>query len=441
MQQYNFNTTAIDPSLGVNSFLNAMRVGQDTRANQQAYDANVQNQDIAKRNYDYQLGVRDRLAQLQPKIGTDANARLEYFSLLEPEKAKIMSAEINKQQQDQRDSGATIALQAVMAAKNGDFETAQKLLTNRADAYEAGGNTDAATKLRAQAANIQKDPAVVSMLETGALFSSPEIFQNYLKQNSQPSENKLREGQAAEAFAKATESPSNIAKNQAQADQAEADARLKNIEALYKGTGTLTPIERAAAEKDLRDEFLQNPQYKAYQVASVARDAMHTASPNGAGDLNLIYNLNKILDPNSIVLPSEFSNAAATGGLPATIMSYMQKLQGNGMLPAEVRNQLIAEADKMMATKESQLAQIKKGITGIVDRRGLNAANIFYDDAGNAQPAVSGGGVPPAAATGASSAFNPTALTITKPDGTVLKYTDKSAFDTDMATLRARGVR
>jgi hypothetical protein len=382
MQQYNFTTTAVDPSIATTSFINAMRAGQDTRANQQAYDANTQNQDIAKKNYDYQLGLRNRLAELQPKIGTDANARLEYFSLLEPEKAKIISAEINKQQQDQRDGGATIALQAVTAIKSGNIPAAQKLLTDRAAGYEAAGNTDAATRLRAQAANLQ-DPAVVSMLETGALFSSPEIFQNYLKQNSQPSENKYREGQAAEAFAKATESPSNIAQNMARADEAKANARLKEIETLYKGTGTLTPIERAGAEQALRDELLQNPQYKSFQIAKVAVDSMKVASANGAGDLNLIYNLNKILDPNSVVRESEFANAASTGGLPANIMSYVSKLSGNGMLPDNVRKQLINEAERMLIEKENQIAGVKNGITGIAKRRGLATENIFYDDAGN----------------------------------------------------------
>jgi hypothetical protein len=420
MQQYNFTTTAVDPSIATTSFINAMRAGQDTRANQQTYDVNTQNQEIAKRNYDYQLGVRDRLAQLQPEIGTNANARLEYFSLLEPEKAKIISAEINKQQQDQRDGGATIALQAVTAIKSGNIPAAQKLLTDRATGYEAAGNTDAATRLRAQAANLQ-DPAVVSMLETGALFSSPEIFQNYLKQNSQPSENKLREGQATEAAAKATESPSNIAKNQAQADEAKSNTRLKDIEALYKGTGTLTPIERAGAEQALRDELLQNPQYKSFQIAKVAVDSMKVASANGAGDLNLIYNLNKILDPNSVVRESEFANAASTGGLPANIMSYVSKLSGNGMLPDNVRKQLINEAERMLIEKENQIAGVKNGITGIAKRRGLATENIFYDDANNGKTTET-------KQSSQKGYFDANKMTITGPDGTIYKYSDVTKF-------------
>jgi hypothetical protein len=190
---------------------------------------------------------------------------------------------------------------------------------------------------------------------------------------------------------------------------------------LYKGTGTLTPIERAGAEQALRDELLQNPQYKSFQIAKVAVDSMKVASANGAGDLNLIYNLNKILDPNSVVRESEFANAASTGGLPANIMSYVSKLSGNGMLPDNVRKQLINEAERMLIEKENQIAGVKNGITGIAKRRGLATENIFYDDANNGKTTET-------KQSSQKGYFDANKMTITGPDGTIYKYSDVTKF-------------
>jgi hypothetical protein len=393
MQQYNFNTTAIDPSLGVNSFLNAMRAGQDIRTNQQAYDANAQNQDLAKRNYDYQLEIRNRLAELQPKIGTDANARLEYLSLLEPEKAKIISAEVNKQQQDQRDSGATIALQAVMAAKNGDFEAAQKLLTNRADAYEAGGNTDAATKLRAQAANIQKDPAVVSMLETGALYASPDIFQNYLKQNSQPSENKLREGQAAEASAKATESPSNIAKNQAQARTYDATAALDELQAKYSGNGKLmNPKDVLQAEADFRKEYSTQTAYfqQVHQYYSNVLASPVSGGATGASDIALVYNFMKMLDPTSVVREGEYATAQNSGGVSAQVLSVYNSIVSGQKLTTTQRQNMISQAKVEYGQALAKEKTVRDGITRIATAKGFDPDNLFYETRGVSEPKAPG---------------------------------------------------
>jgi hypothetical protein len=64
-------------------------------------------------------------------------------------------------------------------------------------------------------------------------------------------------------------------------------------------------------------------------------------------------------------------------------MSYVSKLSGNGMLPDNVRKQLINEAERMLIEKENQISGVKNGITGIAKRRGLATENIFYDDAGN----------------------------------------------------------
>jgi hypothetical protein len=433
---YNFSVAPVDPSQAIAQFSgsaqqNANLVTQSNLQMQQnklAMQKQMLSQTILGRAMSPNGSGQDwaTLSQLiDPAAFQAANSHWQ-------------TVKTNQQQDALQAAGSTWA-----ALMNDSPEVAKSITQARIEAMSnqpGGGDKTQLAFLNGILQTIDKDPKVAAAQLGIGLSTMPggkDAMDAYYKQTTaKPDASKT---QAEADYTTATTQPEVALKN-AQADQAAADARLKNIEALYKGTGTLTPIEKAAAETDLRNELLQNPQYKAFQIASVAKDAMHQASANGAGDLNLIYNLNKILDPNSVVRESEFANAASTGGLPAVVMSYFKKLDGSGMLPPEVRKQLIAEADKMLTTKEAQIAGIRKGITAIAGRRGLSADNIFYDDPGNTQAASSGGGSSGTPSPVQKGSYNEGAMTITKPDGTLLKYNDSGLFRADLQKLQAAGV-
>jgi len=217
------------------------------------------------------------------------------------------------------------------------------------------------------------------MLETGALFSSPEIFQNYLKQNSQPSENKLREGQAAEASAKATESPSNIAQNMAQANSYNAQAGLDTAKANSFATGRLIdPKEIADTTLKLSDDYLKNT--SVYQLMKPAFQKIVSANPNGIGDTTLIYGLIKILTPTEAVMQGDINNIAAATSLLDKLKVLAPRVENGDVLGPGVRKQILDQAKVLFDGAQKTSLATRARITKIANDLGIPTDHIFDNE-------------------------------------------------------------
>lgn len=147
------------------------------------------------------------------------------------------------------------------------------------------------------------------------------------------------------------------------------------------------------AEKDLRKEFTTlSGTFRDIRDAS-ARITESAKNPSAAGDLALIFNFMKMLDPRSVVRESEFRSAEQAKAwlsrseeegiiIPSTIRTVIQKAQpgekGAFLLP-EQRKDFVGRSKQFFSRQESQHKKREDQFKGIAKRNKLDARNIVLD--------------------------------------------------------------
>lgn len=119
------------------------------------------------------------------------------------------------------------------------------------------------------------------------------------------------------------------------------------------------------------------------RIAEVARSVRENPGKDlGAGDLALIFNFMKMLDPGSTVREGEFANAQNTGGVPARITArYNQVINGQRLTP-EQRSDFVAQAENLMHVQLSNQKRLENSFRGIADRAGINPDDVVVDFVG-----------------------------------------------------------
>lgn len=151
------------------------------------------------------------------------------------------------------------------------------------------------------------------------------------------------------------------------------------------GKVTFGPQKTEAAGRDskqfdqaikLQDKF-NNQSKDFFKVRdSFERIKASATDPSAAGDLALIFNYMKVLDPGSVVRESEFANAQNAAGVPDKIRAqYNQVLRGERLAP-NTRADFVGRAGKLF---QSQAAIQQRNIdrySQIADRWGLDSADV-----------------------------------------------------------------
>lgn len=92
-------------------------------------------------------------------------------------------------------------------------------------------------------------------------------------------------------------------------------------------------------ESNLRKEFRDETKTFVDQQASMGRIIRSASDPSPAGDLALIFNYMKVLDPGSTVREGEFANAQNAGGVDDRARSlYNQVREGTRLTPEQRRD-------------------------------------------------------------------------------------------------------
>lgn len=141
---------------------------------------------------------------------------------------------------------------------------------------------------------------------------------------------------------------------------------------------------------DLRQEFTKNSgefikQKDAFDRinASIEESALPN-SPRGAGDLALIFNYMKLLDPSSTVRESEFETAGNAKalldkGVPTWIVKQYEQIQKGAFLTDAQRNDFFERSNKLynkaLTSQERRINQFK----GIAERNKLPVEDVIID--------------------------------------------------------------
>lgn len=100
-------------------------------------------------------------------------------------------------------------------------------------------------------------------------------------------------------------------------------------------------------EKGLRGEFQTLTKDFRQQEEAFGRILSSAQDPSAAGDLALIFNYMKVLDPGSTVREGEFANAENAGGVDKKIRTLFNKLQTGERLTPAMRADFVQRAGKL----------------------------------------------------------------------------------------------
>ena len=159
------------------------------------------------------------------------------------------------------------------------------------------------------------------------------------------------------------------------ADMIEANPSLaKEIYGKYVATELEKPGEQRKGETDLRKEFTGNAEVKDFgkQASAFGRVIASAENPSAAGDLALIFNYMKVLDPGSTVREGEFATAQNAAGVPGRVISLYNNLIKGERLNPEQRGDFVSRSRMLFQ-------QAERGFQGIRDQYKSIAQDYGFD--------------------------------------------------------------
>jgi hypothetical protein len=203
--------------------------------------------------------------------------------------------------------------------------------------------------------------------------------------------------------ARGFEAEQTQAKQEFSADQATRDRNLRraieseDLALRQRIFETETAIDRQkmaieAAETELPDYKEANKLQDDFRAESkdfktianaFRRVQVSIEDPSPAGDLSLIFNYMKILDPNSVVRESEFATAQNTGSVPQRVWSvYNQVLEGTRLSPPQ-REDFGRKASQLFIKQREGQEALENEFIGLANNRKVPVSDFLVDYVGD----------------------------------------------------------
>lgn len=130
----------------------------------------------------------------------------------------------------------------------------------------------------------------------------------------------------------------------------------------------------------LRREF--NTEAGSFETVagSTVRALEAAKDPSAAGDLALIFNYMKILDPGSVVRETEFATAQNAAGVPERLRAQYNRVVNGERLSVETRKDFVDRARRLYEGQAGQFEnKVLKRYKDLASRYGIPAENITQD--------------------------------------------------------------
>jgi len=221
-------------------------------------------------------------------------------------------------------------------------------------------------------AQLMRDPNVVGLLPKNIQailpFMAPQAAGDIVAQYQARTARDAREAAAEE------ESRRRFNQNyQLKRDKFDLEKQIANRPTAQQNTyQDLNQLN--SAESALRKEFTKDTQD--FEKIQQFKKQITNAPNTGAGALSAVFGFMKLLDPNSVVRPSEQASAENAGGVPARLRSIWNRALRGGMgeeLMAEFR----AEAERIYGDRLKRYNRRYERYEGIAKRRGMDPLNVL----------------------------------------------------------------
>lgn len=136
-------------------------------------------------------------------------------------------------------------------------------------------------------------------------------------------------------------------------------------------------------EQGLRKEF--NAQAKTFVDVRDAYSRVEAAAkasekiPSVAGDIALIYNYMKMLDPGSTVMQGEYATIEQSRSLPQQVVGLYNKLITGQKLEPEQRADYLKLANDLFDTSSKSYSNLRKQYNELSKRKNVNPENTVLD--------------------------------------------------------------
>lgn len=161
----------------------------------------------------------------------------------------------------------------------------------------------------------------------------------------------------------------NAFKRQDDLNKSASEAAMKKKEVDIKGSS------------DLRKEYNNNPIVKDTQDIQQAFGKIQKNAENvsAAGDLSLITNYMKMLDPGSTVREGEFANAQNSGGVPDTVRARYNQVVSGERLSSAQRADFLGQSKNIFDSQLERLAETNNRYQSLADKYGMDSQDILMN--------------------------------------------------------------
>lgn len=179
-------------------------------------------------------------------------------------------------------------------------------------------------------------------------------------------------------------------------NQLNRNATRSNLE-LELGMRQLLAQQKADADKqsdaakagnDLRKEFNNLPEVKAFKEVQVAFDKVSKAgsAKSAAGDMAMIFGYMKLLDPGSSVREGEYANAQNAAGVPERIVAMYNRAKNGQLLTPEMRTDFQSQAVQLFNAHKQQMAPVIERYRGLATSQAAAPDDVAVDSTVRAGP-------------------------------------------------------
>jgi hypothetical protein len=131
----------------------------------------------------------------------------------------------------------------------------------------------------------------------------------------------------------------------------------------------------------LRKEFASDPVVKQSAALAQAYQTIQSAAqePSAAGDLALIFNYMKMLDPGSSVREGEFANAQNAAGIPERVRAMFNNTLRGERLTEQTRTDFLDRATRIARGQRQMIQSVAERYSGFANTAGVDPSEVVYD--------------------------------------------------------------
>jgi hypothetical protein len=148
---------------------------------------------------------------------------------------------------------------------------------------------------------------------------------------------------------------------------------------ILKGQAAPEPDKSFDNELKLRKEFVDQSKDFVKQNAAFGRIQASANNPSAAGDLSLIFNYMKLLDPGSTVREGEFATAQNAGGVNDRVRAMFNSVQSGERLSPGQRADFFDRSKSLFSEADRQHGFVKQQYSDLATRNGVSPGNVAID--------------------------------------------------------------